>query len=92
VSCKFVQPSLIVALLLTATSGTCHKIVQSELSRSYSQVLFDVFTGPPKALDEDETEFLDALETVSMANCGGDMGTTNLSWGSLASGVLCLLA
>lgn len=49
-----------------------------------------MFTGPPKALDEDETEFLDALETVSMANCGGDMGTTNLSRGSLASGGLCL--
>ena len=37
-----------------------------------------ILTGPPKALDEDESEFLEALETVSMANCGG---TANLSWG-----------
>ena len=35
-------------------------------------------TVPPKALDEDESDFLDALETVSMANCGG---TASLSWG-----------
>jgi hypothetical protein len=35
--------------------------------------------GPPKALDEDETEFLEALETVSMDSCGRDMGTTNFS-------------
>lgn len=28
---------------------------------------------PPKALDEDETEFLDAVETVSMATCDGDL-------------------
>ena len=51
---------------------------------------FNAFTGPPKALDEDETEFLDALETVSMANCGGDMGMANLSWGFLGCDEPCL--
>jgi hypothetical protein len=55
---------------------------------SYSILLFYAFTGPHKDLDEDETDFLDALETVRMANCGRDMGTTNLSWEFLACGCL----
>ena len=54
---------------------------------SYSLLPFNAFTGPPKALDEDETEFLDAVEMVS-----GDLGTTNLSWGFLACSDLYLVS
>ncbi len=35
-------------------------------TRFSSLILCLCLTGPPKALDEDETEFLDSLEMVSM--------------------------
>lgn len=51
-----------------------------------------MFIGLFKVLDEDEIEFLDVLEMVSMVNCGGDMGMINFSWGFFVFGGFCFVS
>lgn len=69
---RFIVFSVRVGFLLSCflRQNDVHILLSYGFIHYWCQVMIFVFVmclGPPKALDEDETEFLDKLETVSIA-------------------------